>query len=273
MTPPAEYSGNSANPPNQGQPPHSPNSASPPDSPHTDVGAYALGILDDADAIRFEAHLAGCDRCAAELDGLMGLPPLLADFAASAPDPQAITARPGPEMLDRLLAEAAAGRRTSRRRRLYLVGAAAALIIAGPLATAALTSASDSSGADRHPSVQSLAEEMYRHGEKTGATDPRTKVSATVALEQKPWGTHVVLRLANVRGPERCDLVAVGKNGERQTVTTWSVPPPGYGLPDGGSEWSRKPLYAHGGAALNRDEIDRFEVRTLGGVRLATVKL
>ncbi|WP_431044142.1 anti-sigma factor family protein [Streptomyces sp. P1-3] len=271
MTPPADHRGDSAN---QGQPPRSPNSASPPaapDSPHTDVGAYALGILDDADATRFEAHLAGCDRCAAELDGLMGLPPLLADFAASAPDPQTITARPGPEMLDRLLAEAGASRRRSRRRRLYLVGAAAALIIAGPVATAALTSGS--SGADRHPSVQSLAEEMYRHGEKTGATDPRTKVSATVALEQKPWGTHVVLRLANVRGPERCGLVAVGKNGERQTVTTWSVPRPGYGLPDGDSEWSRKPLYAHGGAALDRDEIDRFEVRTLEGERLATVRL
>ena len=39
---------------------------------HDAVGAYVLGVLDEADADRFEAHLAGCDRCAAELDELDG---------------------------------------------------------------------------------------------------------------------------------------------------------------------------------------------------------
>lgn len=67
---------------------------------HTDVGAYALGVLDDAEAARFEEHLAGCDRCAAELDDLMDLPPLLAEVRESAPDAEAVVAVPGPAVLE-----------------------------------------------------------------------------------------------------------------------------------------------------------------------------
>ena len=59
-----------------------------------------------------------------------------------------------------------------------------------------------------------------------------TKVTATVAMEEKAWGTHAVLRLNNVTGPQKCSLIAVGKNGERETVTSWSVPTWGYGVPN-----------------------------------------
>ncbi|PSJ27613.1 hypothetical protein B7P34_16815 [Streptosporangium nondiastaticum] len=249
---------------------------------HTAVGAYALGVLDEADAARFEEHLAGCPECAAELDGLMGLTPLLAELKEAAPAPEALAPRPDPALLDRLLGRVAAGRRAQRVRRLCLVAAAAALIVAGPLVGAAVFSeeAPDHSGV-------SAAKQMYEDGEKIGAVDPATKVDATVSLQQKPWGTHVALRLAHVRGPLTCDLVAVGKNGERQVVTTWAVPPGGYGLDgtdaaaaaaatdkgDKGDKWSKEPLYTHGGAALNRNDISRFEVRTLDGKLLATVKV
>ncbi|MFF7731185.1 anti-sigma factor family protein [Streptomyces sp. NPDC008001] len=240
---------------------------------HTGVGAYALGVLGEADAARFEEHLAECPECAAELDELMGLTPLLAALKESAPVPEAVAPRPDPALLDRLLGRVAAARRAQRTRRLCLVAAAAALIVAGPLVGAAVFSeeAPDHSGV-------SAAKQMYEDGEKIGAVDPTTKVDATVSLQQKPWGTHVALRLAHVRGPLTCDLVAVGKNGERQTVTTWAVPPGGYGLDgtdaaDKGDKWGKEPLYTHGGAALNRNDISRFEVRTLDGTLLATVKV
>ncbi|MGW1073183.1 anti-sigma factor family protein [Streptomyces sp. NPDC002537] len=240
-------------------------------TPHMDVGAYALGVLDEAEAVRFEEHLADCPECAAELDGLLGLTPLLADLRESAPDPGVLTARPGPALLGNLLAEATAVRRTQRVRRLCLAAAAAVLIVAGPLVGSALTSQHTPS----HSTV-SAAKAMYEEGEKIGAVDPATKVDATVSLEEKPWGTHVALRLANVKGPLTCDLVAVGKNGERQTVTTWAVPAAGYGLPgsgDKGDKWGKEPLYTHGGAAFQRNDIDHFEVRTLAGKLLATVKV
>ncbi|WP_432014307.1 anti-sigma factor family protein [Streptomyces cucumeris] len=247
------------------------------DQQHTAVGAYALGVLDPADAARFEEHLIGCDRCAAELDELMGIPPLLAEFATAPdgrpiPDPAGLTSGPGPELLDRLLEDVTAGRKAAGRRRLYLVAAAAALIIGGPLAGAALTS---SSGDDGTKPVASAAKEIYEQGQrKFTAVDPVTKVDASVSLEQKGWGTAVALKLGNVKGPRSCDLVAVGKDGHEETVTTWAVPTSGYGVKDGdGSRWSKEPLYAQGGAAMNEEDIARFEIRTLDGERLAKVEL
>ncbi|MFJ9853509.1 anti-sigma factor family protein [Streptomyces sp. NPDC101150] len=244
----------------------------PPTQPdrHTDVGAYALGVLDAADADRFERHLAGCDRCAAELEELLAISPLLAEFKETAPTPGTITAVPGPGVLDGLLDEVAAARRGRGRRRLYLVAAAAALIIAGPLATFALTGA----GPKEQPAAPPLASAVraqYAAGEKVTAVDPVTKVSAGVSMAAKPWGTQVVLQLAGVKGPLTCDLVAVGKDGSRQTVTTWAVPKAGYGIKGSAGKWNSEPLFAAGGAALNRGDIDRFEIRTLNGDRLASV--
>ncbi|MGW5680100.1 zf-HC2 domain-containing protein, partial [Streptomyces sp. NPDC003860] len=36
---------------------------------HEDVAAYALGVLEPADAHRFEDHLARCGRCRVQLSG------------------------------------------------------------------------------------------------------------------------------------------------------------------------------------------------------------
>jgi hypothetical protein len=107
--------------------------------------------------------------------------------------------------------------------------------------------------------------------DKISATDPGTKVSATVALEEKTWGTGTVLELRNVTGPQKCSLIAVGKNGERETVTSWSVPDRGYGLPDAKTDKARQPLYIQGGAAFEPNEIDHFQVMTFDGKLLVEV--
>ncbi|MEW2437592.1 zf-HC2 domain-containing protein [Streptomyces caniferus] len=245
----------------------------PPTEPdrHTDVGAYALGVLDGADADRFEAHLVGCHRCAAELEDLMGLSPVLAEFKQTAPTPETITATPGPRLLDGLLDEVAVTRRGRARRRLFLVAAAAVLIVGGPLA--ALQLKPDGSDEKAAPPLANAVRAQYAAGEKMSSVDPNTKVSAGVSMAARPWGTQVVLELANVKGPLTCGLVAVGKDGKRQTVTTWAVPEGGYGIPGGAAKWNREPLYAAGGAGFNRGDIDHFEVTTTDGKRLAKVNV
>ncbi|MFF7228744.1 Putative zinc-finger [Streptomyces sp. 2323.1] len=243
----------------------------PPDR-HTDVGAYALGVLDAADADRFEAHLVGCDRCAAELEQLMRLTPVMAEFKQSAPTPQTITAVPGPAMLDGLLDVVTTTRRGRARRRLFLVAAAVVLIVGGPVATFALKG-TEAPESPPSPPLANAVRAQYAAGEKVSSVDPDTKVSAGVSMAARPWGTQVVLELANVKGPLACDLVAVGKDGKRQTVTTWAVPKGGYGIPGSTAKWNREPLYAAGGAALNRGDIDHFEINTLDGKRLAKVNV
>ncbi|MFD6416517.1 anti-sigma factor family protein [Streptomyces sp. NPDC060194] len=262
---------------------------------HEAVGAYVLGVLDDADASVFEAHLAGCRRCAAHLEEFSGLEPLLATLAdprdlgagsfaqpamppgrgplpglAAVPQPRSEPTAPQPAMLDQLLDEVAVRRRRRSRRGLYLVAAAAALVIGGPLTVLAV---SDDPGAPPPAASGSPAKDAFfgQMDEKVRATDVTSKVTATVGLEKKAWGTHTVLELKNVKGPLRCSLVAVGKDGEEETVTTWAVPKWGYGIPDSANAAAKEPLYVHGGAAMAPADIERFEVRTLDGARLVEI--
>ncbi|MFD8970484.1 zf-HC2 domain-containing protein [Streptomyces sp. NPDC059568] len=267
---------------------------------HEAVGAYVLGILDDAEATAFEAHLAGCRICAVNLEEFSGMEPMLAMLADS-PDPFAgpgslgspgtlgslapvvplaelptpsVSVQPSPQLLGRLVDEVAAKRAQRRRRGMYLVAAAAALIIGGPVV--AVTAAGGDGGTsnqagDPHPT--SPAEDAFFNHmpDKVWATDATTKVSATIGMEPKGWGTHTVLELKNVKGPLKCSLVAVSKTGEEEVVTSWSVPKWGYGIADSPNKVSKSPLYVHGGTAMDSNDIDHFEVRTFDGERLVEV--
>ncbi|MYT71275.1 MULTISPECIES: zf-HC2 domain-containing protein [unclassified Streptomyces] len=244
---------------------------------HETVGAYALGVLDDAEATAFEVHLAGCERCARQLDEFAGMGPVLAALADVPPGRatpvvgESLAARPSPRLAETLVGEVARRRGRKRRHGLYLVAAAAALIIGGPLTVLAATGGDDGGGTVTAHAA-GPAEDAFQHiSDKVEATDATTNVSATVGMEKKAWGTHTVLELKNVKGPLTCSLVAVGKNGERETVTTWAVPKWGYGIAGSAHESARYPLYVHGGAAFTRDQIDHFEVETLDGKRLVEV--
>lgn len=241
------------------------------DDQHLAVAAYVLGALDDAEATRFEEHLADCDRCAAELDSLMGVEPLLAEFAAAAPPGQSaevLLAGPGPEMLDRLIGEVHAARRGTRRRRLYLVAAAVALIIAGPLITSAVTSGNGTTPVAAPTATVTASPSVAPVAATVSATDPATGARADVAMRDEAWGTDIGLTLSGVQGPLECDLVAVSTNGYHQTVATWSVPGVGYGEPT-----HPAPLTIQGTTGIPRGQIDHFEVRTLQGHKLVNVNV
>ncbi|MFC9326150.1 anti-sigma factor family protein [Kitasatospora sp. NPDC057015] len=223
----------------------------PPREDHVDVGAYVLGVLDAADRAAFEEHLAGCPQCAEQVAELGVLEPMLAEFLAAggpaAADPADPAPRPGDELLTRLVGEVTATRRRSRRRRLVLVAAAAVLVVGGPAVTAVVTADPGS-----HP-PQVVAQQFT-------ATDATSGAQATVAVEGKKWGSRISLQLSHVQGPLSCDLVAVSRTGERQTVTSWTVPPAGYG-----TTGSPDALNTTGGAGFQLKDIDHFEVRTLDG--------
>ncbi|MCM1970771.1 MULTISPECIES: anti-sigma factor [Streptomyces] len=244
-------------------------------SEHETVGAYALGILDDAEATAFEMHLAGCEWCAQQLDELAGMEPMLAALAdlpgsGTPAIGESLSAKPSPRLVQNLVDEVAERRAMTRRRSFYLVAAAAALIIGGPVAAIATTD--DSGGTSSQAGSTSPAKAAFTTmSEKVTGRDSSTKVTATVAMEAKQWGTHAVLELKNVTGPQKCSLIAVGKNGERETITSWSVPKWGYGIPNAQTEQAKQPLYVHGGAAFTPEEIERFEVMTFDGQRLVEV--
>ncbi|MBK3568685.1 MULTISPECIES: anti-sigma factor [unclassified Streptomyces] len=240
---------------------------------HETVGAYALGILDDAEATAFEAHLATCEWCAQQLDELAGMEPMLAALAdlpgsGTPAIGESLSAKPSPRLVERLVDDVGERRALKRRRSFYMIAAAAALIIAGPLAVIAANGGNSSGDT---PAVATAKTTFDTLSDKVSATDKTTKVSATVAMSKKDWGTLGVVELSNVKGPLKCSLIAVGKNGERETMSSWSVPAWGYGIANATKAEAKAPLYAQGGAALTPNEIDHFEVMTFDGKKLVEV--
>lgn len=253
---------------------------SPSPSEHETVGAYALGILDDAEATAFEMHLAGCEWCAQQLDELAGMEPMLAALAdlpgtGTPAIGESLSARPSPRLAERLVDEVSDRRAQKRRRSFFLVAAAAALIIGGPLTVLAATGGDNGTKgteASATKSANSAKDTFATLTDRVSATDSASKVTATVAMGEKAWGTEIGVELKNVTGPEKCSLIAVGKNGERETVSSWSVPEWGYGIANAKTEQAKNPLYVVGGAAFSANEIDHFEVMTFDGKKLVQIE-
>ena len=97
-------------------------------SVHTDVGAYALGLLEAADRQAFEEHLAGCPACAAELAELSGMKSLLSDLG---PVDGHRRSRPRPTSPDLVRRRAESQRRHTRRQVLLGAAAGVALLAGG----------------------------------------------------------------------------------------------------------------------------------------------
>jgi hypothetical protein len=207
---------------------------------HRDVAAYALGVLDEAEAFRFEDHLMECPSCTTHVTEFGPVTRQLMLYRRATPRGVHPLAGAGPRLLDGLLAEVAARHRARRRRALYAVAAAVVLAVAGPVIAG---TAGGHSGAVR-----------------VSATDERSGVWARVTSADEPWGSQVALEVRDAAGPRSCRLVAVGRDGSEETVTSWTVAPR-----------EARPSSMQGGAALHPDEIAHYEVRTSTGERLVTI--
>ncbi|SEG33359.1 Putative zinc-finger [Nonomuraea solani] len=236
---------------------------------HTDVGAYALGLLDEDDKMAFETHLLGCPSCRYELSDLAGVASVLNGIGpVEDADPPSFE-RQG-DVIDMLRRKKTADRKT--RRGTFVIGMAAAVtLVAGGLTVGTQLSGDDppqvAQGHTGHMGTNmGPAEQFYAGGQPIEGKGV-DGVTGGLVVESKGWGTHAALKLAGVKGPLECELISVGKSGERRVMTGWSVPPAGYGVPG-----SPDPLYMHGGSATPLKDIDRFEVVTSEGKKLLTIE-
>ncbi len=209
---------------------------------HFDVASYALGVLDERDATRFEDHLVGCERCAIELDSFVEVADRLADLDGAAVI-AAEQSRTDGVVLQNMIGEVKVERRRANSRRLYSLAAAVvvfamlsigALFVGGRYLTTtnqAPTTASRGPGQlDPLPNSDGpgiggpdLA------GLKYQASDPRTGVHADMALEKKDWGTQISFAISNIKGPKTCRLVAVHTDGSLEPLVSWTVGERGWG--------------------------------------------
>ncbi|MEV8550123.1 zf-HC2 domain-containing protein [Streptomyces glaucescens] len=208
---------------------------------HRDVGAYALGVLDEAEAFHFEDHLMECSRCSSQVTEFGPVTRQLMLYRQATPRSVHPAAGPGARLLDRLLGEVLARRRARRRRLLYAVAATAVAVVAGPWVTLAALGGEPA-------------------GTRIEATDPRSGVWARVTAEDTASGSRVELKVADGAGPRVCRLVAVGHDGSEETLATWAVP-----------RHDARETTVEGSAALHPGQIDRYEVRTAAGERLVAL--
>jgi anti-sigma factor RsiW len=231
---------------------------------HTDVGAYAMGLLEERDRREFEDHLAGCPACAAEVAELSPMAALLrgvelgeAEPAGAAGGEPAAGREPGGGDVTELLRHRARQQRQRRRWQVALGAAAGIVLIGGGIGVG--IAAAPQNGPPAPPPLALT-------GQLHSATDPGTGVAGTVGLVAKAWGTQVTLDLSKVHGPAECELVAVSRTGERRVVMGWLVTAPGDGVPGHPAH-----LVIKGGTSIPRSDLSRVDVDVVNGRTLVSI--
>jgi len=220
---------------------------------HTDVAAYSFGLLEEQDRLEFESHLAGCESCAAELAELSAMADLFTGVDPVEPEQDEPE---GAAIADLMHRRAAASRRRGLQRD-FLAAAACLVLVGGGLA-AGLTVAPGPAG------QAAIAMSGQRHTASNAVTGAR----ATVGLVAKAWGTQVTMDLAGVRGPLKCELVAVSRSGQRRVIAGWLVPQAGYGVAGHPGH-----LLLMGGTWIMRSDISRIDVNVVGGRTLVSISI
>ena len=231
---------------------------------HTDVGAYAMGLLEERDRREFEDHLAGCPACVAEVAELSPMAALLrgvelreVEPAGAAGGEPAAGREPGGGDVTELLRRRARRQRQRRRWQVALGAAAGIVLIGGGIGVG--IAAAPQNGPPPPPPLALT-------GQLHSATDPGTGVAGTVGLVAKAWGTQVTLDLSKVHGPAECELVAVSRTGERRVVMGWLVTSPGDGVPGHPAH-----LVIRGGTSIPRGDLSRVDVDVVNGRTLVSI--
>ncbi|MER6736349.1 zf-HC2 domain-containing protein [Streptomyces puniciscabiei] len=209
---------------------------------HRDVGAYALGVLNEAEAFRFEDHLMECPQCAAQVTEFGPTARQLMLYRRATPRFVHPMTQPGPRLLDRLLGEVAHRHRTRRRRFLYGLAASVVLAVAG-------------SG------IMAFTGHEQQTAHVTEATDPKTGVWAEVTADDGDTGSRLLLKVKDGTGPHACRLVVVGRDGSEQVIGGWMEPGHATGT-----------FTTLGSSTMHPDQIARYDVRTTDGQHLVSVE-
>jgi hypothetical protein len=201
--------------------------------------AYVLGALSPEDRQRFEQHLRTCDRCAASVRDLAGLPGLLARVDAPAVLPD--VGSPPPDLLPTVLRRVRRGRRI----RNAVTSVSAALAVSACVALAVVAS--------WPPSATPPSTAMTALGQ--------FPVRAAARLDAFDWGTQVDMSCSYTGGHSGGDeyvLVAISRSGAETQLATWTA------VPD---NTARIVI----GTALKRTDLAALEVR--GGSGRALLRL
>lgn len=170
---------------------------------HTWLGMYALGRLDEPEAVALRAHVDGCPDCRDELSELVPMASVLslADPARLAEPVPA----PPPTLPAAILATVERERGRRRARRLGLVAAAAAAAVA--LVTGGFFLHDVVPDAPDAPAGQAVAFSVVSTG-----------VEASARVENRAWGTGISLDVAGLPPDRTYNVWLARADGSRMNA-------------------------------------------------------
>ncbi|QJY48758.1 anti-sigma factor family protein [Pseudonocardia broussonetiae] len=213
-----------------------------------DLGAHALGLLDDHEARAMDAHLAGCADCRREFASLSRTALALRDvppevFLDGPPDSDLLLAR----TVRAVRAERGGAR---RRRRLALVAAAVAVAVALVGGGAVL-------GQALAPGSTTVAA-----GARTLEGTAGTIVASATVTPAAGW-VRVATTVRGIPAGKRCTIIVVGRDGTENVAGSWLVSP----------AWEVEGGTVQGSAIIDPEDVLAVAIRDEGGTDLITLRV
>ncbi|WP_406637155.1 anti-sigma factor family protein [Amycolatopsis sp. WGS_07] len=185
---------------------------------HVDLAGYLSGQLSSGERRDVEAHLDGCERCRAEAASLREVQSFLGELP-----PEALLDGPpvGADLVmrrtvDRVRAESRA--RAGRGR--WMAVAAAVVVAAAAVGVGVLVGRSSSGPAVAVPTAPPSASAVPGTKVVSGASG-QARLTANI-VPQAGW-VRVDGSVTGIPAGEKCLLVVLGKDGQRQVAGGWMV--------------------------------------------------
>jgi hypothetical protein len=191
---------------------------------HEDLAGYVAGELSAGEAQAVDAHLATCPDCRAEVESLNEM----REFLGALP-PEALLDGPpegGDLLLQRTLRQVRSEARSSAGRGRFVAVAAAVVVAAAALGAGVLVGRSGTSSAPSEAGPGQLppapATSSAVPGTKTvTGTGPGTRLTASI-VPAAGW-VRVEAAVTGIPAGQKCRLVVVGKDGDREIAGGWLV--------------------------------------------------
>ncbi|MEU8225470.1 zf-HC2 domain-containing protein [Kribbella sp. NPDC048915] len=236
----------------------------------TQLGAYALGALEPAEAAEVDAHLATCAECRAELAELTELKAFLGEvppeaFLDGPPDDGDLLlqrtlheVRAVPEVPQRVTvsgADVVPAMRATRRSR-WLLAAAAVVVVGGALGGGVVLG--------RTTAPDTVVQQQPVPGStQVTASDATTGATMAATVEPREGWTWVRVQVTGLNVGDQCEMVVTDKAGKYWIAGSWLV-----------SEKGAKDGSVFGGGVLiPPDQVRSVEIRTLQGQHVVTANL
>ncbi|MFJ8111282.1 zf-HC2 domain-containing protein [Streptomyces sp. NPDC096132] len=225
------------------------------------LGAYVLGALDENEIRAVDEHVASCERCREELDGLREMEAALGEVP-----PEAFLDGPpegGDLLLQRTLRRARSERDGVERRRRVVLAAVAAVAAAAVLGGGVLIGRGTAGETVADPPPPSVsAAPTPPAGTKVGSgTSTTTGSQMTVRVTPASQWVRVNASVKGIPAGERCRLIVVAKDGSREVAGSWLVADEASGANLDGS------------AAVPVDDVTKIVVENDKGKEYVSVKV